>query len=171
MCLILIVVGNKVEIHYPQFHYIVMLKLMAVCGYMSLIIYAKKIVDETSHKIIENMCISSNMGTRKQWITIEFYAFFINLIVLVIFLFISLKYPKYMTHDEFKDKKETVFERIKEVYETKEKTNKDKDFQIIESDKITEKLKAMESEKQGDLPSPICIDDEGEKEKLKKLWS
>ena len=76
-----------------------------------------------------------------------------------------------MTHDEFKDKKETVFERIKEVYETKEKTNKDKDFQIIESDKITEKLKAMESEKQGDLPSPICIDDEGEKEKLKKLWS
>ena len=97
MCLILIVVGNKVEIHYPQFHYIVMLKLMAVCGYMSLIIYAKKIVDETSHKIIENMCISSNMGTRKQWITIEFYAFFINLIVLIIFLFISRCYPKYMS--------------------------------------------------------------------------
>ena len=77
-----------------------------------------------------------------------------------------------MTNVQFKDKKETVFKRIEEAYETIKKTNKDKEFQIIKSEEITEKLnKAMESEKQGDLPSPICIDDEGEKEKLKKLWS
>ena len=133
-CLVLIVVGNKVEIYYPQFHYSVILKLKAICTYMSLIIYAKKILDEGSDNMINNMCISSDMGTRKQWITIEIYAFFINLTVLIIFLLYSRWNPKYLSYVEFKDKKETIFKRIDQVYQNIQETNKEEDFKILSFD-------------------------------------
>ena len=56
---------------------------VAVVIYTMMIIEAIVVMIETSSVVMSELCITNQMGTAKFWLTIEIWAYFINIAALV----------------------------------------------------------------------------------------
>ena len=103
-------------------HYGTIFEILAIVMYQYMILYAHQEMNATNKELVQHFCISEgDHNYAMQWLQLEIYAFFTNLVVLMLILLLASHSTHLIPKTEKKQREENMLKKIDNYFSDHDK--------------------------------------------------